>query len=71
MAGLAIDNLEIEVTGPEVPGMDGSCLPFVEALTSVGVRGENRIEINFFILRPFFRMGAIEFDCCSGELLGL
>jgi len=37
VAGLSIDNLEIEVTGPEVPGVDGSCLPFVEALTKAGI----------------------------------
>jgi UDP-3-O-[3-hydroxymyristoyl] N-acetylglucosamine deacetylase/3-hydroxyacyl-[acyl-carrier-protein] dehydratase len=37
VAGLGIDNLEIEVTGAEVPGVDGSCLPFVQALLSAGV----------------------------------
>ncbi len=37
VAGLAIDNLEIELTGGEVPGVDGSCLPFVEALTKTGI----------------------------------
>lgn len=37
VAGLGIDNLEIEVTGPEVPGVDGSCLPFVELLQNAGI----------------------------------
>jgi UDP-3-O-[3-hydroxymyristoyl] N-acetylglucosamine deacetylase / 3-hydroxyacyl-[acyl-carrier-protein] dehydratase len=37
IAGLGLDNLEVEVTGPEVPGVDGSCLPFVEALTRAGI----------------------------------
>ncbi len=37
VAGLGIDNLEIAVSGPEVPGMDGSSLPFIEALTRAGV----------------------------------
>jgi UDP-3-O-[3-hydroxymyristoyl] N-acetylglucosamine deacetylase/3-hydroxyacyl-[acyl-carrier-protein] dehydratase len=37
IAGLGLDNLEIEITGPEVPGMDGSGLPFVEALTKAGI----------------------------------
>jgi UDP-3-O-[3-hydroxymyristoyl] N-acetylglucosamine deacetylase/3-hydroxyacyl-[acyl-carrier-protein] dehydratase len=37
VAGLGIDNLEIEVTGGEVPGVDGSCLPFVEALVGAGI----------------------------------
>jgi UDP-3-O-[3-hydroxymyristoyl] N-acetylglucosamine deacetylase / 3-hydroxyacyl-[acyl-carrier-protein] dehydratase len=37
IAGLAIDNLEIHITGPEVPGLDGSSAPFVEALTKAGI----------------------------------
>jgi UDP-3-O-[3-hydroxymyristoyl] N-acetylglucosamine deacetylase/3-hydroxyacyl-[acyl-carrier-protein] dehydratase len=37
IAGLGLDNLEIEISGPEVPGMDGSCLPFIEALTQAGI----------------------------------
>jgi UDP-3-O-[3-hydroxymyristoyl] N-acetylglucosamine deacetylase / 3-hydroxyacyl-[acyl-carrier-protein] dehydratase len=37
VAGLALDNLEIDITGPEVPGMDGSAVPFVEALTKAGI----------------------------------
>lgn len=36
-AGLGIDNLQIELTGNEVPGVDGSCLPFVESLRSAGI----------------------------------
>jgi UDP-3-O-acyl-N-acetylglucosamine deacetylase len=37
VAGLGIDNLEIAITGGEVPGVDGSCLPFVEALQGAGI----------------------------------
>jgi UDP-3-O-[3-hydroxymyristoyl] N-acetylglucosamine deacetylase/3-hydroxyacyl-[acyl-carrier-protein] dehydratase len=37
VAGLGIDNIEIEVTGGEVPGVDGSCLPFVELLLKAGL----------------------------------
>jgi UDP-3-O-[3-hydroxymyristoyl] N-acetylglucosamine deacetylase/3-hydroxyacyl-[acyl-carrier-protein] dehydratase len=37
VAGLGLDNLEIEITGGEVPGVDGSCLPFVDALTAAGI----------------------------------
>lgn len=29
---LRIDNLEVEIDGPELPGLDGSALPFVDAL---------------------------------------
>ncbi len=37
LAGLQIDNCEVWVDRPEMPGCDGSCLPFVEALRSAGV----------------------------------
>ena len=32
VAGLSIDNLDIEVSGPELPGADGSALPYAQAL---------------------------------------
>lgn len=32
IAGLDIDNVEVEISGPELPGCDGSSLPYVEAL---------------------------------------
>ncbi len=34
--GLGIDDLVVEIDGVEVPGMDGSALPFVEALRRAG-----------------------------------
>lgn len=41
VAGLAIDNLEIELDGPEVPAMDGSALPFVNALKEAEIIEQN------------------------------
>jgi len=35
--GLGVDNLLVEIDGVEVPGMDGSALPFVEGLRRAGV----------------------------------
>src|SRR5215510_7548872 len=35
-AGLGIDNLEVEVDGPEIPAADGSAKPFVTLLTGAG-----------------------------------
>src|SRR6185295_1475336 len=37
VAGLGIDNVEIAINAGEVPGMDGSCLPFVETLVGAGI----------------------------------
>ena len=36
-AGLGIDNAEVELTGPELPGGDGSARVFVEALDDAGI----------------------------------
>jgi UDP-3-O-[3-hydroxymyristoyl] N-acetylglucosamine deacetylase / 3-hydroxyacyl-[acyl-carrier-protein] dehydratase len=37
LSGLHIDGLLIEVDGPEIPILDGSSKPFIEAIQSVGV----------------------------------
>jgi len=36
--GLAIDNILVEIDGPEVPIMDGSAFPFVSLLQNAGVK---------------------------------
>ncbi len=36
VAGLRIDNLIIEITGPELPGVDGSAQPYVDTLLEAG-----------------------------------
>jgi len=38
---LGIDNLEVEVTGGELPGFDGSALPFFTALSEAGVEEQD------------------------------
>lgn len=37
LRGLHVDNVVIEIDGPEVPIMDGSAMPFVEALDQAGL----------------------------------
>jgi UDP-3-O-[3-hydroxymyristoyl] N-acetylglucosamine deacetylase len=37
LAALGIDNVTIELDGPEIPIMDGSAMPFVDALESTGI----------------------------------
>lgn len=37
LMGLGVDNAFVEIDGPEIPIMDGSAWPFVEAIQSVGV----------------------------------
>ncbi len=50
LAGLGIDNLYVELTGPEVPIMDGSAGPFVFLLQSAGIE-EQRAPKRFFRIR--------------------
>ncbi len=49
IAGLGIDDLEIEVDGPEMPIMDGSAIEFYKALESVGLK-DNEEEKEFFVI---------------------
>jgi UDP-3-O-[3-hydroxymyristoyl] N-acetylglucosamine deacetylase len=37
LSGLGVDNAIVEIDGPEVPIMDGSAAPFVEAIDRVGI----------------------------------
>ncbi len=47
LMGLQIDNILIQIDGPEPPIMDGSSILFVEALESVGVAEQDALR-NFF-----------------------
>ena len=48
--GCGIDNARIEVEGPEVPILDGSCAPWVTLIQDAGVR-ELRANRRFLLLR--------------------
>jgi UDP-3-O-[3-hydroxymyristoyl] N-acetylglucosamine deacetylase/3-hydroxyacyl-[acyl-carrier-protein] dehydratase len=41
LAGLEIDNVLIELDGPEVPILDGSSMPFIKALEEGGIETQN------------------------------
>lgn len=47
LVGLEIDNVLIEIDGPETPIMDGSSLLFMEAIEKVGLEEQNALR-NFF-----------------------
>lgn len=47
LVGLEIDNVLIELDGPEPPIMDGSSIKFIEAIETVGVEEQNA-QRNFF-----------------------
>lgn len=49
LCGLGIDNALLEVDGPEVPIMDGSALPFVQAIKEAGIVEQDE-EKEFFVV---------------------
>lgn len=48
--GFGVDNAEVHIDGPELPGMDGSARAFAELLASVGVQ-EQRAEKAAYVVR--------------------
>jgi len=50
LAGSGIDNARIEVDGPEVPILDGSCAPWVTLIHEAGIR-ELRANRRFLLVR--------------------
>jgi UDP-3-O-[3-hydroxymyristoyl] N-acetylglucosamine deacetylase/3-hydroxyacyl-[acyl-carrier-protein] dehydratase len=49
LVGMQVDNVLMEIDGPEIPIMDGSSLPFIQALESVGFQEQNAIREYFEI----------------------
>lgn len=54
LSSLQIDNAAIDIDGPEVPILDGSSLPFAEAMQEIGIVEQEK-ERNLFLLKsPVF-----------------
>lgn len=57
--GLGLDNLIVEVDGPEVPILDGSSAPFVQVLMNAGLKSQLAPQRVIRILEPIeVRLGA-------------
>jgi len=52
LSGLQIDNVLIEIDGPETPIMDGSAADFVSAIDQAGIAQQSRLRRCLRILRP-------------------
>jgi UDP-3-O-[3-hydroxymyristoyl] N-acetylglucosamine deacetylase len=52
ISGLGVDNLRVEVDGPEVPIMDGSAAPFAALIRSAGVRVQEAPKSFVVIKKP-------------------
>ena len=54
VAALRIDNLSIELSGPEIPIGDGSAQPFLDAIQSVGFCEQNEPRQYAYVTQPIF-----------------
>src|SRR6516164_9832377 len=52
LIGMGIDNVIVEIDNLELPILDGSALPYVEAFHKVGIRTQRRRRETIRILRP-------------------
>jgi UDP-3-O-[3-hydroxymyristoyl] N-acetylglucosamine deacetylase len=64
LRGLGIDNCYIEVDSKEVPIMDGSSAPFVDAIDEVGIREQSEPRTFLKVLKPI----RVEDGDCWGEI---
>jgi UDP-3-O-[3-hydroxymyristoyl] N-acetylglucosamine deacetylase/3-hydroxyacyl-[acyl-carrier-protein] dehydratase len=51
LTAFGIDNLEVEVSGPELPGLDGSARPYVEILKKAGLEDQDEEREEFALDR--------------------
>lgn len=56
LGGLGIDNCEVWVNAAEMPGLDGSSLPYVEALAAAGITAQNAVRPRL-VVREVTRLG--------------
>lgn len=66
-AGMEITDAEIEVSAPEIPGMDGSSLPFVMAMMAAGFADLEEVELPNLFTRVFFVEEAIKVAVGKGD----
>jgi UDP-3-O-[3-hydroxymyristoyl] N-acetylglucosamine deacetylase / 3-hydroxyacyl-[acyl-carrier-protein] dehydratase len=52
LVGIGLDNVLIEIDGPEIPIMDGTSLPFVEAILSAGIVDQEAEREYYTITEP-------------------
>ncbi len=59
LAGLQVDNCEVRVNGAEMPGCDGSAIPFVRALDAAGIVPQEAVR-QVRRVRELIRLGDAE-----------
>lgn len=54
LVGLSIDNITIEMDAEELPGLDGSALPFLELLKRAGIKKQSSLRSYFQPKEPLY-----------------
>ncbi len=67
LVGVGIDNAEITVTGPEVPVLDGSSLPFVQEFQRVGLVGSGVARYEIELPELHFTDGEKHISCFPAQ----
>lgn len=49
LVGMGVDNVLIEIDGPEIPIMDGSSMPFIAIIENVGIQEQDATKVWFSI----------------------
>jgi len=52
LCGAGVQNVEVRLDAPELPGLDGSALPFYEAVRDVGVDGQGQPARQLHLRKP-------------------
>jgi UDP-3-O-[3-hydroxymyristoyl] N-acetylglucosamine deacetylase/3-hydroxyacyl-[acyl-carrier-protein] dehydratase len=67
LAGLSIDNVLLEIDGPEMPIMDGTSMPFVKAIQEAGIEALDAAREYLDVLEPI----AYKDEVTGTELMAL
>ncbi|MDD5072365.1 MAG: bifunctional UDP-3-O-[3-hydroxymyristoyl] N-acetylglucosamine deacetylase/3-hydroxyacyl-ACP dehydratase [Candidatus Omnitrophica bacterium] len=54
LSGMMIDNIKVEINGPELPGFDGSAMPFVELIKKAGAQSQPEQKRTFTVKDPIW-----------------
>lgn len=67
LAGTGVTDAEIELSAPELPGMDGSARPFTDGIVAAGRAELPARELPDLFKRVFFQDGLVKVAVGSGE----
>ena len=67
LIGMGVDNVIVELDNLELPILDGSARPYVEAFLAAGIRGQRRRREYIKVLRPVEVHEGEKFEAVPGD----